>query len=73
MAFRFEDRGLTLGLFVSTRDALSAPGAKWPIKYANGWIAKNDSGRWIDGYGVLPPNWLPAPNLLKRSKTPNAT
>ena len=73
MLSRFKDRGLALRLFVSERDALSYPGAKWPTKYASGWIAKNDAGRWIDGLGVLPPNWRPAPGLLERRKTPNAT
>lgn len=71
MAFRFEDRGLTLRLFVSKRDALAYPGAKWPTKYAVGWIAKNDAGRWVDGDGVLPQNWHPAHELLSNGKTPN--
>ncbi len=59
MAFRFEDRGLTLRLFVSQRDALAYPTARDQIQYATGWIAKNDAGRWIDGDGVLPPGWQP--------------
>ena len=71
MAFRFEDRGLTLRLFVSMRDAMAYPTASEPARYAVGWIAKNDAGRWIDGDGVLPPTWTPAPELLTRSETPN--
>jgi len=71
MAFRFEDRGLTLRLFVSLRDAMAYPTAREPVRYATGWIAKNDTGRWIDGDGVLPPNWTPAPDLLNRSEPPN--
>ena len=67
MAFRFEDRGLTLRLFVSKQDALAYPNAREPMHYATGWIAKNDVGRWIDGDGVLPPNWQPRPTFL----TPN--
>ena len=59
MAFRFEDRGLTLRLFVSKRDALAYPNVREPMRYATGWIAKNRDGRWIDGNGVLPPNWQP--------------
>ena len=71
MAFRFDDQGLALRLFVSKRDALAYPGAKWPMKYAVGWIAKNDAGRWIDCDGVLPPKWQPRPTLIGRSKTLN--
>lgn len=67
MAFRFEDRGLTLRLFVTKADALTYPGARQPIRYATGWIAKNEAGRWIDGDGVLPPSWQPAPELLKQN------
>ena len=67
MAFRFEDRGLTLRLFVSMRDAMAYPTAREPARYAVGWLAKNDAGRWIDGDGVLPPNWEPEPELLNRS------
>ena len=59
MAYRFEDRGLTLRLFRSERDALAYPNAREPLRYATGWIAKNEAGRWIDGDGVLPPNWQP--------------
>lgn len=59
MAYRFEDRGLTLRLFKSELDALAYPCAREPMRYAVGWIAKNDAGRWIDGDGVLPPNWQP--------------
>lgn len=64
MAFRFEDRGLTLRLFVSMRDAMAYPLACEPARYATGWIAKNNVGRWIDGDGVLPRYWMPAPELL---------
>lgn len=65
MAFPIEDRGLTLRLFVSEADARSFPGSCEPMRYAGGWIAKNDAGRWIDGAGVLPGNWRPDPGKLE--------
>ena len=64
MTYRFEDRGLTLRLFVSERDALAYPNARDPMRYATGWIAKNENGSWIDGDGVLPQNWQPHPAFL---------
>lgn len=64
---------MTLRLFVSMRDAMAAPNAREPARYATGWVAKNDAGRWIDGDGVLPPNWMPAPELLNGGETPNAS
>ncbi|GAB3429859.1 hypothetical protein GCM10027395_17330 [Giesbergeria sinuosa] len=64
MAFRFEDCGLTLRLFVNERDALMYPNAREPTRYSTGWIAKNEDGLWIDGDGVLPPNWQPNPAFL---------
>ena len=69
MAYRYEDRGLTLRLFVSMRDAMAYPDAREPMRYATGWIAKNGAGRWVDGDGVLPPNWQPLPALA--NPTPN--
>lgn len=73
MAYKFEDRGLTMRLFVSERDALAHPNAREPMRYATGWIAKNDAGRWIDGNGVLPPNWQPHPAFLAPSAGTKAT
>lgn len=63
-AHRFEDRGVTLRLFVSERDARAYPNAREAIRYATGWIARNDVDRWIDALGVLPASWEPAEALI---------
>jgi len=64
MAFRFEDRGVTLRLFVSESGSRAHPATRESARYAMGWIAKDDVGRWVDDAGVLPPDWTPAPELL---------
>lgn len=70
MAYRLEDRGLTLRLFVSEHDALACPGANNPTRYATGWIAQDAAGRWMDSDGVLPEGWQPHSALLELSNAP---
>lgn len=65
MLFRFEDQGLTLRLFVSKESAESHTGAEHVVKYAVGWLVKNNAGRWVDAYGLLPLEWQPQEHLLR--------
>lgn len=64
MAQRFEDRGVTLRLFQSEDDALAYPGARDPMRYATGWIVRNEADRWVDAIGLLPASWEPAAALI---------
>lgn len=64
MSYRLEDNGLTLRLFRTEGEALAHPNARSPTRYGCGWIARNEAGRWIDADGVLPPAWVPRPELI---------
>lgn len=65
---RFEDRGLTLRLFSQRKAALAVPGSHSHIRYATGWVAKNQDGEWIDGVGVIPPDWQPDPSRMEQTE-----
>ena len=64
MNHRYEDRGMTLRMFVNEQDALSHPDARQAVRYATGWLAKRRDGRWLDGLGPLPLGWTPQHGLF---------
>lgn len=64
MSHRYQDRGMTLRMFVNAQDALSHPDALQAVRYATGWLAKLQDGRWLDAGGPLPPRWTPQHGLF---------
>ena len=61
---RFVHKGFTLRLFFTETEAVSLPGLRSATKYAGGWLAKDESGRWVDAMGTLPESWTPDAALL---------
>lgn len=66
MSYRLEDQGLTIRLFRDQQEAAKSPGAHTPVEYAFGWLVRNGAGRYIDAHGMLPADWKPSVEHLKK-------
>lgn len=60
---RLEDRGVTLRLFRHAAKAIAQ--ALTPVAYGFGFVAKDETGQWVDAWGPLPQDWSPTRALLE--------